>query len=109
MSRALGAAGGKALIEPQEAQAIAHAEPLGLPLQCLPLGAIAHEECLGARVLKQAGGRDQGANALLGSEPADEQDARPPDARERILERTFEEQGIHPRWDDVNAVLISAV
>jgi hypothetical protein len=45
----------------------------------------------------------------LGSEPADEKDARPPDAGERILERPFEEQGVHARWDEVNAVLIDTV
>jgi hypothetical protein len=66
--------------EAHKAQTIAHAQPLGLPLQCFPLGAIAHEEYLGAWVFDQAGCRNQGAYALLGSEPADEQDARLADA-----------------------------
>ena len=95
--------------EAHEVQTIAHAEPLGLPLQCLALGAVAHEEYLGARILEQAGGRHQGVYALLGSEPPDEQDAGPPDARERILERPLEERGVHTRGDDVDAVLMDTV
>ena len=59
-------------------QTTAYADPLGLPLQCFPLGAVAHEEYLGARVLEQPGGRNQGAYTLLGGEPANEQDARLP-------------------------------
>jgi len=43
--------------EPHEVQTIAHADPPGLPLQRRPVGAIAHEEYLGARVLEQVGGR----------------------------------------------------
>src|SRR5215213_1709388 len=60
-------------------------------------------------MLEQAGGRNQGAYTLLRSEPADEKDARPPDAGERILERPLEERGVHARWDEVNAVLINTV
>src|SRR5215213_8020157 len=60
-------------------------------------------------MLEQAGGRNQGAYTLLGSEPADEKDARPPDAGERILERPLEERGVHSRRDEVNAVLINTV
>src|SRR5215213_4182302 len=60
-------------------------------------------------MLEQAGGRNQGAYTLLGSEPADEKDAGPPDAGERILERPLEERGVHARWDEVNSVLINTV
>jgi hypothetical protein len=72
-------------------QTIAHTEPICIPLQCLPLGSVAHEEYLDARIFEESSSLNQGAYALLGSQSPDEQDTRPLDAGERILERTVEE------------------
>jgi hypothetical protein len=66
--------------EPLKANAIAHADSFGLPLQFRPLRTVTHEQYLGARIFEEAGSLNQGAYALLRSESADEQDARPANA-----------------------------